>query len=65
MTARPFTLDKRSGKIMGVCAGAADYFEADVTLIRIATVLLTIFLLGAPMLLAYLAIGLVANDRTL
>ena len=57
-----FYLDKRNGKIMGVCAGIADYFGWDVTLVRIG------FALGAIMgggstLLAYLAIGWIANSK--
>jgi phage shock protein C len=31
-----------SGRIAGVCAGIADYFEADVTLIRLAWIVLSI-----------------------
>ena len=30
-----FYLDKRNGKVMGVCAGIADYTGLDVTLVRI------------------------------
>ncbi len=29
---RKFHLDRRNGKIMGVCAGIADYFNIDATL---------------------------------
>jgi phage shock protein C len=32
-----------SGRIAGVCSGIADYLDADVTLIRLAWVILTIF----------------------
>lgn len=42
MTARTFTLDKRNSLLLGVCAGIADYFGWDVTLVRIATVVLTL-----------------------
>jgi phage shock protein C len=57
-----FYLDKRNGKIMGVCAGVADYFGWDVTLVRIG------FAIGAIMgggstILAYLAIGWIANAK--
>ena len=34
-----FHLDKRNGKLMGVCAGIADYTGWDVTLVRIGTAL--------------------------
>lgn len=33
---RRFTLDKKNRKIGGVCAGLANYFGLDVTLIRAA-----------------------------
>jgi phage shock protein C len=34
-----FYLDKRNGKVMGVCAGLADYTGLDVTLVRILLML--------------------------
>ncbi len=37
--------------ISGVCAGIAEYFEFDPTLVRIAYVLLSIFSAGFPGLL--------------
>ena len=37
-----FYVDKRNKKWMGVCAGIADYSGLDVTLVRIAMVVLTI-----------------------
>ncbi len=42
---RKFHLDKRNGKLMGVCAGIADYFGTDPNFIRIGAILVT--LLGA------------------
>jgi phage shock protein C len=57
-----FYLDKRNGKLMGVCAGLADYTGIDVTLVRVAVVLGTV--LGSGILIfAYLVIGWVANDK--
>ena len=32
--AKVFTLDKQNKKIAGVCAGLANYFDIDVTLVR-------------------------------
>jgi phage shock protein C len=32
---RPLMLDKRNGKIAGVCAGFARYLDVDVTLVRV------------------------------
>jgi phage shock protein C len=56
-----FALDRSNGKLMGVCAGIARATGADVTLVRIATVL-TLFLLGPITLLLYLVTGWVAPE---
>jgi phage shock protein C len=45
MTRKAFRLDRREGKLMGVCAGLANYTGLDVTLIRVGVVVVT--LLGA------------------
>lgn len=42
---KPFHLDKRNGKFMGVCSGIANYTGIDATIVRIALVVVT--LLGA------------------
>jgi phage shock protein C len=58
-----FYLDKRNGKVMGVCAGLADYSGLDVTLVRIL-LMLAIFCGGAGVLIpAYFITGWVAEDR--
>jgi phage shock protein C len=54
-----FRLNKTDGKIMGVCAGLSDYSGIDLSLIRIAAVLLTIFGFGSTIIL-YLLVGLIA-----
>jgi phage shock protein C len=54
-----FRLNKTDGKIMGVCAGLSDYSGIDLSLIRIAAVLLTIFGFGSTIIL-YLLIGFIA-----
>ena len=57
-----FYLDKRHGKMMGVCAGIADYTGVDVTWVRVGTVLLTI-VGGFPWtVIAYFITGWVAID---
>ena len=56
-----YTLDKANAKLMGVCAGFARMTGTDVTLVRIAVVLLTVLGLGPIALLAYLLVGLIAN----
>lgn len=55
-----FHLNKERAKLMGVCAGIADRFDIDVTLVRIGFVIGTLAGFGS-LLLVYLAIGLIAN----
>ena len=58
-----FYLDKRNGKVMGVCAGLADYSGLDVTLVRIL-LMLAIFCGGAGVLIpAYFITGWIAEDQ--
>ena len=57
-----FYLDKRNRKWLGVCAGLADSTGGDVTLIRVAMVIL--FFATFPWaLIAYLVVNWVANDK--
>ena len=60
LPSNPFRLNRQRGKLMGVCAGMSDYFGWDVTLVRVAWVVGTLFGLGSLILL-YIAIGLVAD----
>ena len=46
------------GQIAGVCAGLADYFDIDVTLVRLIFIVLAI-VTGGGMVLAYLVLALV------
>ena len=55
-----FRLDRRHGKLMGVCAGIARYSDIDVTVVRVAFVLGTVLGFGS-LLLIYLAVGLIAD----
>lgn len=48
-------------KIAGVCAGVAEYFDMDVTLVRVLWVVLTL-LPPAPMLLAYIILWIVMPE---
>lgn len=56
-----FTLDRRNGKIMGVCAGLSARTGMDVTLIRVGAVLLTLCALGPIGIVAYLLAGWLAD----
>lgn len=57
-----FYRDKRNGKILGVCAGIADYTGFDVALVRIFMVV-AIFLSSGSIVPVYIVAGLVAPDR--
>ena len=58
---RKFTLNKRDGKLMGVCAGLADYTGIDALWIRVAAVALLLAGFGS-LAVIYLVIGFAAND---
>ena len=55
-----FRLNKARGKFMGVSAGIADYFNVDVTLVRLGWVIGTLIGFGS-LIIVYLAIGLIAD----
>ena len=57
-----FYLDKRNKRLMGVCAGIADYFGWDVTIVRIATAA-AVLLSGGNLMLVYLAAGWIADPK--
>lgn len=58
--AKEFHLDRRNGKIFGVCAGIANRFGVDVTLVRVGFVLGTLLGFGS-LALIYLATALIAD----
>ena len=53
-------LGQTDRKLMGVCSGIANYFDVDVTLVRIGWVLGTVLGFGS-LILIYLAIGFIAD----
>ncbi len=56
-------LRKSSNKmIVGVCAGIAEYLGLDITVVRVAYVLLSIFSAGFPGLIVYLVLMIVMPD---
>ena len=58
-----FLVNRAQGKVMGVCAGLADYTGFDVTLIRIAVIAATLAT-GPVAALFYVLTGLLAKaDR--
>jgi phage shock protein C len=57
-----FYRDKRNGKIMGVCAGIADYTGFDVSLVRICMIAAMLFS-GGSIVPLYIIAGFVAPRR--
>ena len=57
-----FYLDKRHKKVMGVCAGIANYTGLDVTLVRIMVASAT-FMSGFSILPIYFIAGWIADDQ--
>lgn len=62
MTSR-YALDPSHAKLLGVCAGLARTTGWDPLLVRIGTVLVTLFLLGPVAILLYLLTAWVAESR--
>ncbi|MBT8448817.1 MAG: PspC domain-containing protein [Gammaproteobacteria bacterium] len=52
----------RKGKLMGVCAGLADFYDVDRNIVRIATILLGWFF-TTPVLFLYIIAGLLLSKR--
>jgi phage shock protein C len=57
-----FYKDKRNGKVMGVCAGIADYTGLDVLVVRIL-MFMAVWLSGFSVLPFYFVLGVIAEDR--
>lgn len=57
-----FYLDKQNKQLSGVCAGIADYTGIDVTIVRIALIVLTVTTSGS-FILAYLIAAWVAPEK--
>jgi len=51
-----FQLNKRDGKLLGVCAGVADYTGIDAVWVRVGAVLTTIFVFS-PLIVVYAVVG--------
>ncbi len=58
---KKFYLDKRNGKFMGVCAGVANHFNIDATIVRVGLVLVTLMGAAPWTIIAYLLAGWLAK----
>lgn len=57
-----FYRDKRNGKVMGICAGIADYTGLDVTLVRFGLIA-AVFLSSGSILPVYFIAGWIAPNK--
>lgn len=59
-------LTKSNNKmIAGVCAGVAEYFNVDPTLVRVGYAALAVFSAGFPGLLLYIILALIMPNKEL
>ena len=56
-----FVLNRSRGKLMGVCAGLADWLKVDVLIVRLAMIA-TLFVTGPIAVLFYILTGWLASD---
>ena len=50
-------LERKEGKLLGVCAGVGDYFDLDPTVVRVAWIVFIFF--GGAGILLYLILALI------
>lgn len=55
---------KKNKLICGVCAGIAEYFNIDPTVVRLIYILLTIFTAVAPFVIIYLIMWIIVPERS-
>jgi len=58
---KPFRVNKTEAKVMGVCAGIADHFDVDVSLVRVG-VALAVLTTFPVVLIAYFILAAIASE---
>lgn len=61
---RNFRVDRRNGKVLGVCAGIANQTGWDVTFVRVAVAVLMIAVAFPWLLVPYAAAGFLGRQRS-
>ena len=56
-----FVINRSHAKVMGVCAGLADWLDVDVLIVRLGVVLATL-MTGPVAILIYILTGWLANE---
>lgn len=57
----PFRIDRENGKVLGVCAGIANHFDVDVTLVRVGMTVSALFTFPL-VVLGYFLIAMVVDQ---
>ena len=60
---KPLRRSVHNRVLAGVCGGIAEYFDLDVTLVRVVYILVSFFSVGFPGTLAYIVLWLVIPER--
>lgn len=63
LPSRPLWRDPQQGKLMGVCAGLAEYLNVPVTLIRVMVIISLFIGLFVLMLVVYFALGFFLDKK--
>ncbi len=61
-TVKKLYRSKNNKLISGVCAGIAEYFKIDPTIVRLIYILLTIFTAVAPFVILYLIMWIIVPE---
>lgn len=61
---RKLYISKTNSKIFGVCGGIGEAYDIDPTLVRLIVVFLCLATGVAPLLLTYLAAGIIVPKKT-
>ncbi|MDA3128700.1 PspC domain-containing protein [Aliibacillus thermotolerans] len=60
---KKLTRSQQNRMVTGVCAGIANYFNVDPTLVRIITVLIAFITSGFPVLVAYIVLAVIMPNE--
>ncbi len=58
----PFRIDRENGKVLGVCAGIAEHFDVDVTLVRVGMAV-SAFVTFPMVVLGYFLVAMVVEQK--
>ena len=58
----PFRVDRENGKVLGVCAGIAEHFDVDVTLVRVGMAV-SAFVTFPLMVFGYFLLAMIVGQK--